>query len=165
MKKDSIFCLTNSVRQAETIVENLKAQGFSHDDISVLFADKSEDELVHRRSGGILGDALDWLARVGSLTIPGAGTVVAAGPIMFGLSSVALGTTRGGLFGSLLAEGIPRYEAKRYEEKINSGKVLISLQVDDDRQQEIVKDIFFRARSPEIGLLNSRSEFHGIARG
>ena len=37
----AIFCLARSEAQALAIVDELKAAGFSHNDISVLFPDKS----------------------------------------------------------------------------------------------------------------------------
>ena len=37
----SVFCLTDNEIQAEKIVEDLKAAGFSNNDISALFPDKS----------------------------------------------------------------------------------------------------------------------------
>ena len=37
----SVFCITKTEAQAIAIVEQLKAAGFSHNDISVLFPDKT----------------------------------------------------------------------------------------------------------------------------
>lgn len=37
----SVLCLVDSQPQAEVIVDNLKAANFAHNDISVLFPDKS----------------------------------------------------------------------------------------------------------------------------
>src|SRR5688500_20136067 len=37
----SVFCLSDNESQAERIVQELKAAGFSNNDISVLFPDKS----------------------------------------------------------------------------------------------------------------------------
>jgi hypothetical protein len=41
MMAKAIFCLARSEAQALAIVDELKAAGFSHNDISVLFPDKS----------------------------------------------------------------------------------------------------------------------------
>ncbi len=57
----SVFCLVDSETQAEAIVDNLKAANFSHNDISVLFPDKSgtqrfcprtKHQSARRRSNG-----------------------------------------------------------------------------------------------------------------
>ena len=37
----SVFCLCDTAGQAESIVDGLRAAGFSNNDISVLFPDKS----------------------------------------------------------------------------------------------------------------------------
>ena len=41
MSKQSVFCIATTEIQAEDIVSQLKNEGFSNDDISVLFPDKT----------------------------------------------------------------------------------------------------------------------------
>jgi hypothetical protein len=57
----------------------------------------------------------------GALAIAGVGLLIAAGPIMGALSGAAVGSATGGLASALIGLGIPEYEAKRYEGKINGG--------------------------------------------
>src|SRR5205814_9447001 len=127
----SSFWLTRNEGQACTIVDQLKAAGFSNNDISVLLPDKAgTKDFAHEKhtkapegattgagTGGVLGGALGWLAGAGALAIPGAGPFIAAGPIMAALSGAAIGAGAGGLIGALVGLGIPEYEAKRYESK------------------------------------------------
>src|SRR5687768_12474430 len=135
----AVFCIASSEGQAQVIVNQLKAAGFSNNDISVLFPDKrGTKDFAHEQhtkapegattgagAGGLLGGAFGWLASVGALAIPGAGPLLAAGPVMSALSGAALGATVGGIAGGLIGLGIPEYEAKRYEGKINAGNILI----------------------------------------
>src|SRR5581483_9283349 len=128
----AVFCITKSEAQATTVVDQLKAAGFSNNDISVLFPDKTgTKDFAHEQNtkapegaaagagtGGVLGGALGWLVGIGALAIPGLGPLVAAGPIMAALSGAAAGAAVGGLSGALIGMGIPEYEAKRYEGKV-----------------------------------------------
>jgi hypothetical protein len=62
---------------------------------------------------------------------------------MAALAGVGAGTVLGGLTGALIGLGIPEYEAKRYEGRIRSGGVLLSVHCTDDhwvhRSKEMLK--------------------------
>src|SRR5689334_1391868 len=155
MAKRAVFCIAKSEEQACRIVDNLKAAGFSNNDISVLFPDKwGTKDFIHEKhtkapegaatgagAGGILGGALGWLAGIGSLAIPGLGPFVAAGPIMAALSGVAVGAAVGGFTGMLIGLGIPEYEAKRYAGKVKEGNILISVHTEDSARRKHAKEI------------------------
>src|SRR5215471_360683 len=122
----AVFCIASSEAQAASIVNELKATGFSASDISALFPDRGGSrDFAHERStkapegatagagaGGLLGGGLGWLVGIGSLAIPGLGAFIAAGPILAALSGAAVGAAVGGLTGALVGMGIPEYEAK-----------------------------------------------------
>src|SRR6186713_2021426 len=145
MTRTSVCCIANSEEQAIEIVYSLKAGGFSRNDISVLFPDRSGTrDFAHEQhtkapegaatggvTGGVLGGALGWLAGIGALAIPGVGPFIAAGPIMAALGGAAVGGAVGGIAGALVGLGIPEYEAKRYETKIKSGNILISVHTEN----------------------------------
>lgn len=156
MEKESIFCLTHSLEQAGSIMDELMSRGIDADDISVVFSDCAD------QTGKFIGGAWNWLVKIGSLEVPGLGSIRAAGPLFSGLSGV-LGSASEGVSRLLMEEGIPRYEVKRYIEKIGSGKVLISLHVEDPSLLEDIKSAFCAARVPEAGFLNSRSQYQGYA--
>jgi hypothetical protein len=71
-----------------------------------------------------------------------------------------MGAAVGGLTGALVGMGIPEYEAKRYEERLKKGNILISVRIDeharhlgpsgDQKPEDRVKDIFKRAGLEEI---------------
>jgi hypothetical protein len=160
----AVFCIAKSETQTTAIVDQLKAAGFSSNDISVLFPDKSgTKDFAHEQNtkapegaatgagtGGVLGGALGWLVGIGALAIPGLGPFVAAGPIMAALSGAAAGAALGGLSGALIGMGIPEYEAKRYEGKVKDGNMLISVHTEDSAEQTRAKDIFTRAGAEDI---------------
>src|SRR5512138_419882 len=164
MAKKSVFCLARDEAQAVRIVDNLKAAGFSNNDISVLLPDKeSTREFAHQKgtkapegavtgagTGGAIGGVLGWLAGIGSLAIPGLGPFIAAGPIMAALSGASVGAAAGGLIGALVGMGIPEFEAKRYEAKIREGRILLSVHSENSDQTKRAKEIFEAAGAEDI---------------
>src|SRR6187549_1190421 len=163
----SVFCLTDNEIQAEKIVEDLKAAGFSNNDISALFPDKSgtkdfaheqhtkapEDAATGAGTGGVLGGALGWLVGIGALAIPGLGPFIAAGPIMAALSGAAAGAALGGVTGALIGLGIPEYEAKQYEGKIRSGNILLSVHVEDATERGRAKQVMERFGATDVSTV------------
>ncbi len=160
----SIFCLAQSNDAARRIIDHLRASGFSSNDISVLFPDKSSTkDFAHEKhtkapegaatggvAGGVLGGALGWLVGIGSLAIPGVGPFIAAGPIMAALGGAAIGAAVGGIAGALVGLGVPEFEAKRYEGKIRNGRILISVHTEDGKSVKKVKEIFAREGAEDI---------------
>jgi len=160
----AVYCLIQAREQAEDIVEELKAAGFSSNQISVLFPDKSgTKDFAHEQhtkapegattggtTGGVIGGVLGWLAGIGTLAIPGVGPFIAAGPIVSALAGVGAGAAVGGLTGALIGLGIPEYEAKRYEGKIKGGNILISVHSEDTEERERAEDIFERGGAEDV---------------
>ena len=160
----AVFCLVRTEAQAIRIVDQLKAAGFSHNDISVLFPDKAGTrDFAHEQhtkapegaaagagTGGILGGTLGWLVGIGALAIPGLGPFIAAGPIMAALSGAAAGAALGGLTGALIGLGIPEYEAKRYEGKVKEGNLLISVHTEDSTERARARQIFEQEGAEDI---------------
>lgn len=167
----AVFCIAKSTEQAEYIVSGLKDAGFSNNDISVLFPDKTTTkDFAHEKhtkapEGAAIGGAvgigagavLGWLAGIGSLAIPGVGPFIAAGPIMGALSGAAVGGATGGLSGALIGLGIPEYEAKRYEGKIKGGSALISVHTESSEARTQAKEIFERAHAEDISSTGEAS--------
>ena len=164
MANKAVFCIAKSETQAARIVEDLRAAGFSSNDISALFPDKQgtrdfaheqhtkapEGAATGAATGGVLGGVTGWLVGIGSLAIPGLGAFVAAGPIMAALGGAAAGAAAGGLTGALIGLGMPEYEAKRYEGKIKGGGILISVHTDNGDQVTRAKELFKRDDAEDI---------------
>jgi hypothetical protein len=164
MANKSVFCLSRDEGQACQIIENLRAAGFSNNDISVLLPDtNSTRQFAHEKgtkapegaatgagTGGVVGGVLGWLVGIGALAIPGLGPFVAAGPLMAALSGVAVGGVAGGLIGTLVGMGIPEYEARRYESRLREGRILLAVHSENSDQTKKVKEIFERGGAEDI---------------
>lgn len=171
MKPKSVFCIATTRDQADHIVEELKGTGFSSNDISVLFPDKSttrdfahekntkapEGAVVGGGTGGIVGGTLGWIAGIGALAIPGVGPFIAAGPIIASLSGAALGVAIGGIAGALIGMGIPEIEARRYEGKIKEGNILLSVHTESSEQIDRAEEIFKRLEAHDICSTGEKS--------
>jgi len=169
--KKAVYGIVGNTGQAESIVENLKRSNFSNNDISVLFPDKSgTKDFAHEKhtkapegaatgagSGGVIGGALGWLVGIGSLAIPGVGPFIAAGPIMAALSGAAIGATVGGLVGTLVGLGIPEFEAKSYEGKIQKGGILVAIHTEDGKERDRAKEILKAAGAEDISSTGEAS--------
>jgi hypothetical protein len=145
MANTSVFGIYTTRRQVENAVDQLKLSGFRNTDISVLFSENvgTKDFAVAKETkapegaatgvvtGGLVGGALGWLAGIGSLAIPGVGPLIAAGPIIGMLTGVGVGGSIGAIAGALIGLGIPEYEAKRYEGRVKSGGILLSVHSDN----------------------------------
>jgi hypothetical protein len=153
----AVFGIYTTRRQVENAVDELKAQGFRNTDISVLFPENvGTKDFAHEKgtkapegmatgatSGAVVGGALGWLAGIGALAIPGVGPLIAAGPIIAALTGVGVGGAVGGIAGALIGLGIPEYEAKRYEGRVKTGNILLSVHADDskwiDKAERVLK--------------------------
>lgn len=167
----SVFCIAQNTDQADSIVNELITAGFSHNDISVLFPDKSTTkDFAHEKHtkapegaaiGGSVGlgtgAAVGLLAGLGALAIPGVAPFIAAGPIMGALSGGAIGAATGSLAGALIGLGIPEFEAKRYEGKITGGNALISVHTSNSEASDRAKKIFEDAHAEDISSTEEAS--------
>jgi hypothetical protein len=80
-------------------------------------------------AGAILGGALSLTA----LAIPGAGPLLAAGPIVTVLSGALVGGAVGGLAGSFVGLGVPKEHAHAYEAAVRAGGVVLSVALPDQK--------------------------------
>ncbi|MCG8402625.1 MAG: general stress protein [Firmicutes bacterium] len=129
--------------QAERAVDELRRQGFEKE-ISLLAKDdenKGENQTTMGRgnsitggtaTGGAIGGLAGLAVGAGALAFPGIGPLIAAGPIA-GLLS---GAATGGIAGGLIDLGIPDDRSKFYEGKIKEGRILVSVQADDQKINE-----------------------------
>src|SRR5205814_2224080 len=108
-------------------------------------------------AGALLGGGLGWLAGIGALAIPGLGPFIAAGPIMAALAGAGVGGAVGGITGALIGMGIPEYEAKRYEGRVKSGGILLSVHSDDSEWTKRAKDILEQTGAQDISSTGEAS--------
>jgi hypothetical protein len=163
-KNTAVFGIYKDTVSLGQGLERLRSAGFRSTDVSVLMPENlGTKDLAHTKetkapegattggvTGGVIGGALGWLAGIGALAIPGLGPFIAAGPIMGLLAGAGAGGAIGGLVGSLIGMGIPEYEAKRYEGRIKSGGILLSVHCDESDWVKRAKQILEETGAEDI---------------
>ena len=164
VKNESVFGIYSSRTSAENAISGLRENGFPRTDVSVLLpenlgtrelaTDKStkapEGAAAGGSSGAVIGGALGWLAGIGALAVPGLGPFIAAGPIMAAWAGVGVGGAVGGITGALVGFGIPEYEAKRYEGRLQKGGVLMAVHCDTSDEIKLAKEVLKRTGAEDI---------------
>ena len=164
-KNIAVFGIYSSRQSVEDGVFALKNAHFRNDDISVLFSENvGTKDFAHEKhtkmpegsatgagTGAVIGGALGWLTGIGALAIPGIGPFIAAGPIVSLLAGVGAGSVIGGIAGALVGMGIPEYEAKRYEGRIKSGGILLSVHCDNNDWKNRAEEILEQTGAEDIG--------------
>ena len=170
-KNTSVFGIYPNYSGVEGGVEALKEAGFRNTDISVLFPENvGTKDFAHEKhtkapegatagagTGAVVGGAMGWRVGIGALAIPGLGPFIAAGPIMAALAGAGVGGAVGGLTGALIGMGIPEYEAKRYEGRIKSGGILLSVHTDSSEWTKKAKQILENTGAEDISSAGESS--------
>jgi len=157
---------------AENATESLVRAGFPTNDISVLLPESlggpkdmgtekatkaPEGAAAGVTTGGVIGGALGVLAGVGLLAIPGLGPFIAAGPIMAGLAGLGVGGAVGGVTGALVGMGIPEFEAKRYEGRLKTGGILLSVHCDTSDEITRAKEVLKSTGAEDVSSTSESS--------
>jgi hypothetical protein len=167
----AVFGLYPSRPAVEEAVDALQSAGFRSTDISVLLPENlGTKDFAHEKntkapegataggvSGAVIGGTLGWLAGIGMLAIPGIGPLLAAGPIVAALAGAGAGGALGGITGALVGMGIPEYEAKRYEGRVKSGGILLSIHSDNMDWTKRAKQILGRTGAEDISSTSEAS--------
>jgi len=153
MMTKTIVVLYDDIAVARQVVEDLVNADFERTSISLITNDANnqysrylETDYVPREDavtategagfGAIVGVLTGALVGVAALTIPGVGLVIAAGPIMAGLTGALAGTITGGIVGALVKSGVPEDEAPYYAEGIRRGGTLVSVETSNTLRAE-----------------------------
>jgi hypothetical protein len=174
-KNTAVFGIYSSYGQVESAVDALRAAGFRNTDISVLFPENvGSKDFAHQKgtkapegastgagTGALIGGGLGWLAGIGALAIPGLGPFIAAGPIMAALAGAGVGGAVGGITGALIGMGIPEYEAKRYEGRVKTGGILLSVHSDNSDWTKRAKEILERTGAQDISSTSEAKADYG----
>jgi uncharacterized protein (TIGR02271 family) len=149
----TIVGLYDDIATARRVVEELAAAGFERGDISLVANNQTTGTTTTGATGGngeavaegaaggaLVGGALGGLGGLllglGALAIPGIGPVVAAGPIVAGLTGAGIGAAVGGLTGALVNWGVPEAEAEFYAEGVRRGGTLVAVKSDESMVKE-----------------------------
>lgn len=170
-KNKSVMGIYTTRNAAEIGIDSLREAGFPNTDISLLLPENlgaqalstlkstkaPEGATAGAGSGAVIGGALGWLAGIGALAIPGLGPFIAAGPIMAALAGVGVGGAVGGFTGALVGLGIPEYEAKRYEGRLQKGGILISVHCDTPEEIDRAKVVLQRTGAEDVSTTSESS--------
>ena len=170
-KNTAVFGIYPSYTTVEMGVDGLKAAGFSNRDISVLLPESAGSrDFAHEKgtkapegattgagTGIVLGGAMGWLLGIGALAIPGLGPFIAAGPIMAALAGAGVGGAVGGITGALVGMGIPEFEAKRYEGRLQKGGILLSVHCDTSDEIKRAKAVMKTTAAEDISSTGEAS--------
>jgi len=144
-------------------IEALKEAGFQAQDISILGSDQEDLRLVAAEldleakgadkvvtTCGAIGAVGGSLLGLSLLALPGAGALLAAGPLMAALSGAAAGGVIGVITGALIHFDVPEYEAKVYAGHLTEGKVLVAVHTESHDDRVRAEDIMDENGALEI---------------
>jgi hypothetical protein len=177
MSNTAVFGIYRDTVALGSGLERLKTAGFRSTDVSVLMPENiGTKDFVHKKdtkapegattggvSGGVVGGVIGWLVGVGALAIPGLGPFIAAGPIMAALAGAGAGGAVGGMLGGLIGAGIPEYEAKRYEGRVKSGGILLSVHCDSSEWVKRAKAILEETGAEDISSAGEASADYAMS--
>jgi hypothetical protein len=83
--------------------------------------------------------------------------LIAAGPIRAALAGIGVGGTVGGFTGALIGMGIPEFEAKRYEGRVQKGGILLSVHCDTSDEIKRAKEIMKNTGAEDISSTGESS--------
>jgi hypothetical protein len=170
-KKTAVFGIYSTLAGVDNATYSLLDAGFFAPSISVLLPENigthqigtekatkaPEGAAAGAGSGALVGGALGLLIGLGALAIPGLGPLLAAGPIVATLAGIGAGGAVGGFAGALIGFGIPEYEAKRYEGRLQKGAILLSVHCDTSDEIKHAKEALKNTGAEDI---SSTGEAH-----
>lgn len=173
---------TRKADEADMAIKDLMDIGVSRDKISFVHLDKEEtivtsssptgEEIAADVGAGAAGGAATG-AMVGVVAglvaatgiIPGLGAIFVAGPLAtaLGLSGgvattvagTVTGAIAGGLVGALVNLGVSNEDAEIYQERIQSGDVLLIAEIDNGADLDATRRIFNDRGAEEVRIYNS----------
>lgn len=168
--------LTGSFRDrasAERAYNRMYERGYSDKDINIMMSDETrkkhfesdkddngDDTKFGNKAmegagtgsaiGGAVGATAGIIAAIGtSLAIPGLGIII-AGPIVAGLAGAGAGGITGGIVGALVGAGIPEDRAKKYEQGIKEGNIVMGVRPRSDDDANYLEDDWRKNEGQDI---------------
>jgi outer membrane lipoprotein SlyB len=142
-------------------VDELKDAGFAPGNISLLGKDTEELRPLLRKISsnkpdrlmtdlGVAGAIGGLLVGLSSIAVPGAGSILVAGPLVAAISGAAAGSAIGVVTGALVHFDVPETEAHSYEAHLTEGKVLVAVHTDAATERFKAEEALDRAGAVEI---------------
>ena len=158
MEKKIIGGVFKEEQEAVDVIEALERNGFDSKDISIFakgddadaIEDKTDVNVANDNDskrgknagkglgiGAGAGTLLGGAAGLALLAIPGAGPIMAVGPIAAAIEGGVIGAGGGGLVGALTGAGIPEKEAKEYDTYVNDGYSVVLVEANQEQQPAV----------------------------
>jgi hypothetical protein len=141
----AVVGLFSDLKLAEQSVKQLRANGFSTEEINIISKDKhqsgqttelTDDSIMDgTMTGGAIGGVGGLLLGAGALAIPGIGPIIAAGPIAATIS----GAISGGIAGGLIDWGIPSEKSEVYSDQVSSGSTLAVIKTTEAKVAQAIQ--------------------------
>jgi hypothetical protein len=80
---------------------------------------------------------------------------------MAALAGAGVGGALGGVTGALVGLGVPEYEAKRYEGRVKSGGILLSVHCDDSEWTKKAKKLLERTGAEDVSSTGEAGADYG----
>ncbi|MCC7207040.1 MAG: general stress protein [Anaerolineae bacterium] len=145
-QRTSAIAYYDTVETAEQVVKSLLERGHPGEDISLITLPPNSDKVTIRQPGenvtssegagfgAVVGGIAGALVGLATLTIPGIGPVLVAGPLAVALSGVTgallgagAGALTGGLTAALVDFGFTEEEAGALAEQLQSGRAIVAV--------------------------------------
>jgi hypothetical protein len=149
-----IVGLLPDLESTKRVLRELRARGIPDDHIGLAMrqADEAdhapaatptpttEDAAAGAVGGGIIGGFAGLLAATGVVVVPGLVPFLAGGALASALgmtgatvaAGAGMGATAGGLVGGLVSINVPETAARRYDQAVRQGRVLVTVKTDQD---------------------------------
>ncbi len=135
---ETVVAVFHSHSEAQAAVRDLKAAGFTDEQIGVAAKDLDGSHQEHTEGNmagkvatagavGGLGAGALWGLGIVAGVLPAIGPVIAGGALAAIAASAAGTAAAGGLIGALIGLGIPEEEAEYYESELNSGRTVVTV--------------------------------------
>jgi hypothetical protein len=132
----------STVALADQAVRNLRAAGFSEDELAVICPDKFKDQFTTNvpqvegpgsralegiAAGGVLGATLGGLALMAAALGTGGAALIPAAPVLVGGGALA-----GGFSGLIMADGYGKGVGEYYEQAMQLGKIVVGVRIEGE---------------------------------
>lgn len=167
----AITGIFTSFEQGRRSAEELRARGFSNDQINLLAPGSSaagienipstegEQPGMGKALGGVVGAAMGTAAgaplgmALAAAVLPGVGPAIAIGlaaSALLGIGGAVGGAAAGGSLENALTEGLPKDEVFVYEDALRQGRTVVVALAEGDDQTEVSRQILQRNGAESI---------------
>ncbi len=152
-RNTAVFGIYSSYAGVQSGAAGLQNAGFRPTDIASLVPEnQGSKDFAHRRYskapegamtggiiGAIIGGVLGWVAGSGILFISAWKPLLNAGPVVATLAGIGALGSLGFVIGGFAGWSSPEYEAKRYQGRVRSGGLLLSVHCDNRSRSTLAK--------------------------